>query len=226
MSHSFLHSVLLAIHIIAGIVSLLTAFAGVLSKAINVSHRVHVISGTAFVLGMGTIFLTGMPLAYMGSNIFLLMVGIFSGYLAWGGWRYARNRSGIPSGLDWAVVGLMALVGLGFVGYGAWILLAGNSFGTVAVVFGAISVFLCGRNAGVFRAGGATGKLRIAQHLTLMLGGTIAALTAFSANVIAKYLPANLEVIAWLWPTVLILPILIVWGRRVRAGVKISGMNH
>ena len=219
-----LDNILLVIHVVAGAIALLTAFVGVASKATTVSHRVHVIVGTVFVVSMAIISITGLPLAYIKGSLFLLMIGLFSGYLTWSGWRYARNRTGRPSKVDWAVVAMMIVVGAGLTIYGAWSLIQGNTFGVVMIAFGGISLFLCSLDLRIFRAGGATGKLRIAQHLSMMLGGTITALTAFSANVLTRYLPSQLEPLAWLWPTALIVPIIVIWGRRLEAGSRVSGM--
>lgn len=214
-----LHDVLLTVHIIAGVVSLIAALVGVLSKAMQMSHRTHVISGMAFVIGMGTIFVTGMPLAFMGSSIFLGMVGIFGGYLALNGWRYARNRSGTPAMIDWLAVGLMLAVGIAMIVFGGLLLSRGQSMGTVLIVFGGIGVWLSSIDLRIFRAGGVKGRERIAQHLTMMLAGTIAALTAFSANFLGRMLPDGLGFIAWLWPTLLITPIITYWSRRAKAGL-------
>jgi hypothetical protein len=217
-------NILLALHVIAGAVALLTAVIGIASKAPPVSHRVHVIAGTTFVVSMAIISVTGLPLAYLKGSLFLLMIGLFSGYLTWSGWLYARNRAGRPSSVDWTVVAMMSLVGVALIVYGAWSLVQGSTFGVVMIVFGGISLFLCNLDLQIFRAGGVTGKQRIAQHLTMMLGGTITALTAFSANILTRFLPAQLEPLAWLWPTAIIVPIIIIWGRRLEAGSRVSGM--
>jgi hypothetical protein len=213
-----LRDALLAIHITAGVLVMVAAFVAVFSKARTASHRVHVISGTAFTLGMGAIFVTAMPLAYLGSSLILAMVGVFSGYLALSGWRYARNRSGVPAAIDWFVVGLMLVVGIGMIVFGGVLLARGQGLGIVLLVFGAIASWLSGSDLRIFRDGGAKGRERIAQHLTMMLGGTIAALSAFSVNSLTRFMPEGLEFIAWLWPTFLITPMIVYWTRRVKSG--------
>ena len=219
-----LPTILLIVHVVAGAIALLTAVISVASKATTVSHRVHVVTGTIFVVCMAIISITGLPLAYLKGSLFLLMIGVFSGYLTWSGWRYARNRTGRPVSVDWAVVAVMIVVGAGLIAYGLWSLIQGSSFGVVMIVFGGISLFLCSLDLRIFRAGGATGKLRISQHLSMMLAGTITALTAFSANILSRYIPSQLEPLAWLWPTALLVPVIIVWGRRIRAGSRVSGL--
>ena len=214
-----LHDVLLVVHVIAGVVSLIAAFLGVLSKAVQIPHQTHVFAGVAFVIGMGTIFVTGMPLAIMGSSLFLGMVGIFSGYLALSGWRYARNRDGTPATIDCWMASVLLAVGVGMIVFGGVLLFQGQSMGTVLMVFGGIGAWLSSTDWRIFRAGGVRGGERIAQHLTMMLGGTIAALTAFSANVLGQVLPDQWGFVAWLWPTLLIVPVIVYWGRRAKAGL-------
>jgi hypothetical protein len=77
--------------------------------------------------------------------------------------------------------------------------------------------------------GGAKGPERIAKHLTMMLAGTIATITAFVVtNVPVRAADAlqhlNLGFIVWLAPTVVITPIIIVWNRKIRAGKRPKGM--
>jgi hypothetical protein len=214
-----MRNTLLFIHIFAGVIVLCAATVSVTSKAGNASHRLHVISGTAFVLGIAVIFVTAMPLAYLGSSIFLAMVGVFSGYLAFSGWRYARNRNGAPASIDWFVVALMLLVGIGMIVFGSILLARGQGLGIALIVFGGIAAWLSSTDIRIFWAGGVQGRERIAQHLTMMLGGTIAALSAFSVNSLTRFMPPGLEFVAWLWPTFLITPMIVYWGRRVKSGL-------
>jgi hypothetical protein len=147
------------------------------------------------------------------------MVGVFSGYLALSGWRYARNRSGVPAAMDWFVVGLMLVVGIGMIVFGSILLARGQGLGIALIVFGGIAAWLSSTDLRIFRAGGVKGRERIAQHLTMMLGGTIAALSAFSVNSLTRFMPPGLEFVAWLWPTFLITPMIVYWTRRVKAGL-------
>jgi hypothetical protein len=103
--------------------------------------------------------------------------------------------------------------------FGGILLARGRSMGTVLIVFGGIGIWLSSIDLRIFRAGGVKGRERIAQHLAMMLAGTIAALTAFSANFLGRMLPDSLGFIAWLWPTLLIAPIITYWSRRARAGL-------
>ena len=81
--------------------------------------------------------------------------------------------------------------------------------------------FLVLSDVRILRDGGARGKLRIVRHLTLMIGATIAATTAFTVNTIHGVEPVWLP---WLAPTVLMVPIILVWVRKVRGGQIVRGM--
>jgi len=63
----------------------------------------------------------------------------------------------------------------------------------------------------------ASGKQRIVNHLGAMLGATIAALTAFSVTNI----DLKPQIILWLGPTVLFVPVIVWWKYKVFNGNKI-----
>src|SRR5437868_6301786 len=74
-------------------------------------HR-HRLCGRFFFYGMTGIFITAIPLSIIKSNLFLFLIAIFSYYLAFSGWRYAKNRSGLASRLDWSVCIVMLITSL------------------------------------------------------------------------------------------------------------------
>ena len=65
------------------------------------------------------IFVTALPLAILGDDIFLLIIAFFSFYLVFAGWRFARNSVRKPHWVDWAAVTIMAVTGLAMWAYGA-----------------------------------------------------------------------------------------------------------
>ena len=105
---------LLVIHIAAGSVALLTALAALVTAK---GGAWHVRAGRVYAIGMTLIFLTAVPLAILGADVFLLLIAFFSMYLVFAGWRFARNRSRRPQPVDWAGVGIMGLTGLAMWGY-------------------------------------------------------------------------------------------------------------
>ena len=200
--------ILLPIHIFAGIVALLCAALAVSSEK---GKKLHVLSGRAYFWGMVTIFLTAIPMSIISNNIFLFLVAVFSFYLAFAGMRFARNRKGIATVLDWLAVYLMI-----FSGIGMWILAAiyflnSNTQYIVLLVFGFLAIALGYADFRSYKNNSATGKERISRHLTNMMGGTIAVITA----VLVVNPPFEPEWVWWLLPTVLITPVIFWWNSKI-----------
>ena len=199
---------LLPIHILVGTIALLGAALAVSSEK---GKRIHVLSGRTYFWCMVVIFSTAIPMSIINNNIFLFLIAIFSFYLAFAGMRFARNRKGIATTLDWIAVSLMILSGLGM-----WMLAAiyftnDNSQYIVLLVFGFLAVFLGYGDYKSYKDKTATGKERIAKHLTNMMGGTIAVITA----VLVVNPPSNPEWVWWVLPTALIVPVIFWWNVKV-----------
>ena len=101
---------LLPIHILAGIIALLAAAFAICSEK---GKKIHITAGRTYYWGMVGIFLTALPMSIITSNVFLFLIAFFSFYLAFAGRRFAQNRKGIASIVDWIAVGLMIAAGLG-----------------------------------------------------------------------------------------------------------------
>ena len=102
-------TILLTIHIAAGSIALLTAVVAIITAK---GGRYHVLAGRVYAIAMTVIFLTALPLAILGASVFLLLIAVFSFYLVFAGWRFARNRRGLPQPLDWCATGIMGVTGL------------------------------------------------------------------------------------------------------------------
>ena len=101
-------------------------------------------------------------------------------------------------------------------GAGMWILaiiffINNNSQFITLIVFGFLALFLGYGDFQTFKNQTATGKERIAKHLTNMMGGTIAVVTA----VLVVNPPADPEWVWWILPTVLITPVIFWWNKKV-----------
>ncbi|MCS5599326.1 MAG: hypothetical protein NZ707_06175 [Rhodospirillales bacterium] len=200
--------ILLPIHILAGTIALLCAAMAVSSEK---GKKLHVLSGRTYFWCMVAIFLTAIPMSIITSNIFLFLIAIFSFYLAFAGMRFARNRKGVATTLDWIIVSLMILSGVGM-----WILAAiyftnNNSQYIPLLVFGFLAIALGYADFKSHKNKTAIGKERLSRHLTNMLGGTIAVITAVLA------VNVDLEP-AWVWwvlPTALITPVIFWWNVKV-----------
>ena len=199
---------LLIIHIGAGSVALLAAGGALFTAKGGVNH---VRSGRVYALAMTGVFLTALPLALLGADLFLLLIGVFSFYLVFAGWRFARNRRGQPRPVDWAAVAIMGLTGLGMVGYAVILARSGDSQWVTMVIFGGLALALGLADALFYRAAPAPYPRRISRHLTNMMGGTIATITA----VLVVNVATNPPWLAWILPTLVITPLIVWWNVRV-----------
>ena len=203
---------LLVAHIFAGCISLIAAvFAVVSSKG----KQAHILAGRTYFWGMAVIFLTAIPMSISSSNVFLFLIAIFSFYLAYAGMRFARNRAGTANLFDWVAVGLMVFSGLAMWFLALVYFMNNNSQYITLTIFGFIAISLGYMDFRSYRNKSAIGKQRIARHLTNMLAGTIAVITA----VLVTNLSIEPVFILWILPTIIIFPLIFWWNR------KILGLN-
>ena len=167
--------ILLPIHILAGIVALLGAAVSVLSEK---GKKLHVLSGKTYFWSMVVNFFTAIPMSIISRNIFLSPLAVFSFHLALAGMRFARNRKGVATTFDWIAVCLMILSGEGILILAAIYFLNSNTQYTVLLVVGFLAIALGYADFRSYKNASVTGKERISRHLTNMMGGTIAVVTA------------------------------------------------
>ena len=199
--------ILLSIHILAGTIALLFAALAVSSEK---GKKLHVLSGRAYFWSMVGIFLTAIPMSIINSNLFLFLIAIFSFYLAFAGMRFAKNRKGIATTIDWIAVSLMILSGLGMWALAVIYFINDNSQYITLFVFGFIALAIGYGDYRSHKNKAGIGKQRIAKHLTNMMAGTIAVVTA------VLVVNVNIEPI-WIWwllPTAAITPIIFYWNKK------------
>lgn len=206
-----IYNLLLITHITAGFAALIGAAGAVSTKTIIPNHLWHTRFGSVFFYGMVLVFLTTVPMTIIRPNIFLLLIGIFSFYLAWSGWRMAVNRSGDAKLADKLGIIVMGTAAVIMIGLGVWILSAGDGNGVTLTIFGAIGGGFSLKDYRQYKKGPVKGKERISAHLSAMMGATIAAVTAF--------LVVNIQTdpvwIAWIAPTAVIVPFIVYLNRKV-----------
>jgi hypothetical protein len=206
-----MEEILLFAHIAGGSVALICALMAVSSKKGSNFHRRV---GRIYALGIATIGVTAIPMAIISGKTLLFLIALFSSYLVFSGWRFAVNRSGRPSKLDWIAVLIMLLTAATMT-IGAYIIYAEGSdmwvalavFATIAAVLGLVDM-----KSHISRR--TIGKKRVARHLTNMLSGTIATVTA----AVVVNISTDPAWIAWLVPTVIIVPVIIYWNVRILKG--------
>ena len=172
---------------------------------------IHILAGRTYFWGMGVIFLTAIPMSIASGNVFLFLIAIFSFYLAYAGMRFARNRTGTANLFDWVAIGLMVLSGMVMWFLAIFYFMNSNSQYITLTVFGFIAISLGYTDFRSYRNKSAIGKQRIARHLTNMLAGTIAVITAVLVTNV------NIEpvFILWILPTIIITPIIFWWNRKI-----------
>jgi len=199
---------LLPIHILAGTIALLAAVFAICSEK---GKKIHINAGRTYYWGMAGIFLTALPMSIITSNVFLFLIAFFSFYLAFAGRRFAQNRKGIASIVDWIAVGLMIAAGLGMWVLAVFYYIEINSQYITLTIFGFIAIALGYTDYKTYKQQEATGNKRIARHLTNMLAGTIAVVTA----VLVVNIDMEPQWLPWILPTVILVPLIIWWNWKI-----------
>lgn len=193
------------LHVAAGVVALVAGFTALSTTKGGRRHRqagklfvgaMAVVVGSVFVL----LALDPTPL-----RVFLALVATFTGYLAFSGYRTLSRKRPVDGAraVDWAAVGLVLVACLALGGWGLGRVVGGDSFGVVLVVFGGIGLAFGVVDARNFRLDEG-GDEWMVTHLTRMLGALIATVTAVSAVNLAM-VP---DLVAWLWPTAVGVPLI------------------
>lgn len=196
-------------HIGAGVAALIAALLALFTAK---GARGHVLAGRLYFYAMVIIFVTALVMAVINGRVMLFFIALFSFYLAYAGWRFAKNRKGFATLSDWIAAGVILLVGVGMWGLGFWYFAMGDGQFVTMGVFGAIALGLGVQGLRTHRQQIATGKRRIALHLSHMMAGTIAVITA------TLVVNVDQEPV-WLWwilPTIIITPAIIWWARKVQ----------
>ncbi len=110
--------------------------------------------------------------------------------------------------VDYVLVWVMTIAGLAMIIFGGLLFAKSSSMAIVLSVFGIIGFMLSQihrRSLGRARAG-----QRIVMHLTLMLGGTVAAWTALTVTQVTFDPPW----VPWLAPTAIFLPLIVLLRRK------------
>lgn len=210
---SFVGEWTLWLHIAAGAVAVLAGIGALVTTKGGQRHR---LSGKLFVASMAVVVATVFVLVLVDPTRFrviLALVGVFSGYLAFSGYRVLARKRPVdePDGLDWVAAAGVVFVCLALSGWGVARLLGGASFGVVMVVFGGIGVTFGTLDLRTFRDGGRESWM--VGHLQRMVAAFIATVSAVSA----VNLTPTLGILAWLWPTAVGIPLIAYWSNEYGA---------
>lgn len=216
MNAQLVFNILLVIHITCGSVALLSAFGAMLTGKGQDKHR---FLGKIFFYGMTGILITAIPLALMKHNLFLFLIALFSYYLAFSGWRYAKNRRGLPSKWDWMIGFIMLTASLTMIFFSIYHFQRNDFKTIVLLIFGMIGSIFSLSDLKTYYYRNGLGKQRIVKHLSGMMGAMIATVTAFSVTNI----PLKSPIILWLGPTILLVPLIAWWKHKVlKEGIPLN----
>ena len=193
-----LFTLFLIIHITAGTFGLIT---GTLNTILKKGTKRHKLIGRIFLMCMTVNAVSSFVLAIIHPNVFLFIVGVFSLYLVHAGNRILQlkiiTETLKPKFFDWTLQIGMILFSCGFISLGIITLIQQNTFGIVYITFGFIGARLAFKDIRYYQRKIINKNYWLTSHLSKMMGGYIAALTAFLV-VNNKILP---PLIAWLLPT-------------------------
>lgn len=192
------------VHVAAGTVALL---AGVGALVTTKGGRRHRTAGKLFLAALAVVVATTFVLTAIDPTTFraiLSLVAVFSGYLAFSGYRsIALRRPGVsPGAVDWAATGIVVLACFGLGAWGVDRFRRGDEFGLVMITFGTIGVAFGATDLRLF-SDDADGDW-VVNHLQRTLGAFVATVSAVSAVTLAPIL----GVAAWLWPTLVGVPVI------------------
>jgi hypothetical protein len=198
------------LHILAGFVGFFVAPLALATRKGGPAHRRW---GRAFFWAMVVAGGTALIGAQHVHSLFLFLTAIFSLYMAGFGYRslYLKHLAGSThvSWVDWLTAGVGLNIFVATMAYG---LKQGN---IPVLVFGGIGAFTALRQLLSYRRAGFWNKQQwLLNHISGFMAAYIAAVSAFSVTSL-RFIPPSIN---FLWATVVGVPVIIWWQRRVRKG--------
>ena len=139
-----IYHIILIVHIISGFLGLVS---GTAALSLTSKIKLHKKIGQLFFYSMLFVFLTSTAMCYLKTNVFLLLVGFFSFYMACTGYRVLAHKklatlAYAPLLKDKIIFLFGFLSGISICVLGFLILKNNSGFAVVCFFFGLISIFL------------------------------------------------------------------------------------
>ena len=210
---------LLTIHVILGGTGLLLgAFVMFLKKG----DKRHKLLGNVFFYSMLGTGIFAIALSYLHPSRFLFITAVFTIYMVMTGKRYLKKKKVSDVTIfDWLLTVIMFVFGIAFIGLGTSGMVESDYFGIVLIVFGGLSLLFVYQDYRNFRGQSSIKNYWLTTHFQRMIGSFIAALTAFVV-VNNAFLP---DIVVWLLPTAILVPFIIVWGRKYKIKIDENTMS-
>ena len=211
-----LFNILLTIHVACGGISILLGLIILLTVKGNQGHKRI---GNIYFYAMLVAAILALPMSYLHPSYFLFIIGVFTSYMLLTGKRYLKKRSlSDVTPVDWLLTIIMLLFGAIFIGMGIQDIFQSKYFGIVFIVFGGLSLLFVGQDYINFKGRSSVKNFWLTTHLQRMIGSYIASVTAFLV-VNNTFLPG---VVAWLLPTIILVPLIIYWSRKHEIKLKVK----
>lgn len=212
MMESFI-KILIYVHAFFGSLGLIS---GVLSVLVRKGGNRHKLWGKLFSGSMIISSIVSLGIACMPNhtNVFLLLIGVFTIYMVLAGNRALTLKASVKNKADWKdkvlsvtmCISALIMLTLGFVSF-----LNNSNVWTLYTFFGLIGLFMTYRDFKTFKTFTANDRISIVSHIGRMLGAFITSITAF---IVAGLNIGNL--IVWLVPTLIGIPYILFWTKKVR----------
>jgi len=208
-----LFSLIKILHIIMGSIALA---AGPVAMYNQNGGKLHRISGKLYFYSMFSIFVSSVYMSIVKENWFLFMIALFTLYLISTGYRalYLKqlHKGQKPAKIDWLILWLGSIAGIGLLIWGTFVIISGNSFGIVAIAFGFFLLQGTRSDYKRFTVPPSEKNHWLFTHISGMIGGYIATFTAF----LVQNLHTDPAFIAWLLPTAVFTPVIVVTIRKFK----------
>ncbi|MEX1189684.1 MAG: DUF2306 domain-containing protein [Bacteroidia bacterium] len=190
--------ILLFLHIAGGTVSLITGFYNIINRK---GSKIHRKNGFVYVLGMFLATLSGILLAFIGDNQFLFLIGVFSFYLAFSGYRILSIKDPLNAKkIDFIIAFITAFFAVYMI-FSSFKISDGllKSINPITIVFGLISLIYSVVDLFLFYGKRKAQKNHwLFNHIIRMMASYISAVTAFLVVNITMLPP----LVIWLGPSV------------------------
>jgi len=196
-----LKTLLLVLHISGGMLGLITGMINMINRK---GGKLHKLIGKLYVTGMFVATISGMFLAFIGENQFLFLIGVFSFYLAFSGYRTLSHRK--PDDyrfVDKSVAFLTGVFAMVMIVTGVFNFSTGNLvINPVLLIFGVVCLIYGWGDLLIFIGKRETKHPKyhwFFNHIVRMIASYISAVTAF----LVVNLTVGPPLLIWLGPSVL-----------------------
>jgi len=208
------------IHIASGFTAFFVAPVALLTRKGSDIHRRW---GRIYFWAMTSATLTSMVVAAYRPNLFLFLIGVFSFYFAFSGYRallrQRLNGKRRAAMLDWSVAAIALLASLSMIVWGSGLLSPERlRLNLVLMVFGTVGVLTAGFDLVKFWHPSTNKNAWFIDHMSGMVASYIAAVSAF-AVVNLTFLP---PLVRWLGPTAIGAPLLVFWVNHYRRQFRLG----